>query len=71
MDSGEFEASIDIKDNYYLYYYLDKRWKEPKFFKRIVKFNWKKDSFEEFLLQNDNDLNKIDDVKTVRVNKKY
>jgi hypothetical protein len=25
MDSGEFEASIDIKDNYYLYYYLDKR----------------------------------------------
>jgi hypothetical protein len=65
--SGKLQAGIDIRDNYYLFIYSRKEWKEPKFVRRLVKFKWGKYDLDKFELKNDNELNKIEEVKVVRV----
>jgi hypothetical protein len=69
MNNGIFGATIDIKDNFYLYYTQDNRWREPVFFKRLFKWNWKKDAFEEFKIENDNKLNDISNIKIIKIKK--
>jgi hypothetical protein len=50
-----------------LFCYTKQEWKEPKFVKRLIKFKWGKYNVDRYELKNDNYLNKIEDVKVIKV----
>lgn len=64
---GTDSVSIAIKLNntQYLYVYKDKRWRYKSFWKRLIRFCWKKDESTKYKIVNSNDLLKTSDVRVV------
>ena len=60
---------INIKNVQSLFYSLNKEWEVKGFFKRLVKFNWKKKDSLEFWIDNSNDKIKIEDTRIINITK--
>lgn len=64
---GRDTVSIGLKLNntQYLYIYKDKQWRYKSFWKRLIRFCWKKDEKYKYKIINTNDLLKTSDVRVV------
>lgn len=69
MTDGFFVPEINISDNFYLFQYQNRIWRQPEFLKRLVTFNWGKYTMDEFKFDNDNKLNNIKDIKVIKIEK--
>lgn len=61
------QHSADISSSFKGYIYTKSTWKEPKFFKRLIKFKWGKYYTERTKLVPSNNLVKIKDFKVIRI----
>jgi hypothetical protein len=59
--------SADIQASFEGIGYIRESWKEPKFFKRLFTFNWKKIKDEKYILKSDNDMIKIHNFKVIKL----
>jgi len=66
-DKYQLRHSADISASFSGIGYISTQWKEPKFLKRLIKFNWKKIHDEKYVLKSDNELIKIHDFRIVKI----
>lgn len=58
-------VALKLNNTQYLYVYKDKQWRYKNFWKRLIRFCWKKDEKFRYKIINSNDLLKTSDVRVI------